>query len=201
MLAIAPAVEPDCWAFAREQTAHSDTAEKILPRAIWQGAPFPCRRSWSQNLIGSPAALRQLRQSVGVELWRRRARLERWRLLFAKNERPLKQYTRKLHSRANVTSDLAGARSIKLQLEFIVAAEDRVPLGMPFGRDGRGESISVDHANAAIGHDAVAAPNFPISDMGNARTLALRGLEPRRISAVFETCRRSERRLVEDDRK
>jgi hypothetical protein len=46
-----------------------------------------------------------------------------------------------------------------------------------FGRDGRGESISVDHASAAIAHDAVATPNFPINDMGNTGTLDLRGLE------------------------
>jgi hypothetical protein len=52
----------------------------------------------------SPAALRQLRQFVRVELWRRRARLWRRRLLFAENERSLKKYARKLLGRVALGS-------------------------------------------------------------------------------------------------
>jgi len=52
MLAITPAVEPDCWAFAREQMAHSDTAEKFCNERYGMVRRSSAGRSWSQNLIG-----------------------------------------------------------------------------------------------------------------------------------------------------
>jgi len=98
----------------------------------------------------------------------------------------LQGHTRELLSGANETSDLAGARPLKGQLEFIVAAENRLPLGMLFRHYGRSEAISIDRASATVGHDAVATADFPVCDMGDAGALAQWGLEPRCIRAVFE---------------
>ena len=54
------------------------------------------------------------------------------RLLFAKDERSFENYPRELLGRAKVTSyPASGARSFKLQREFVVATENGVPIGMP----------------------------------------------------------------------
>jgi hypothetical protein len=100
------------------------------------------------------------------------ARLWRRRLLFAENECSLKKHTRELFSGANVTSYLARARPLKRHLEFIVASENRVSLGMLFRRYGRSEAISVNRASATVGRDAVATPDFPVRDMRDAGALA-----------------------------
>jgi hypothetical protein len=57
-------------------------------------------------------ALRQLRQFVRIEFWRRRDRVWRSRLLLVENERSFKNHTGELFSGANVTSDLAVARPL-----------------------------------------------------------------------------------------
>ena len=58
--------------------------------------------------------------------------------------------------------------------------------GVPFERYDSGEPIAVDFASAAVGHDAVAAPDFAACDLGDAGALAQRGLEPCRVSAVLQ---------------
>jgi hypothetical protein len=110
--------------------------------------------------VQSAQALRQFWESVKVELWCRAARLRCMRLLFAENERSLKNHAGELFRRPYVRSYLPSTRSLKLQLKFMVAAEDSwLPFGVPFCRDGRGESISVNFASAVVGHDAITAPD------------------------------------------
>jgi len=131
---------------------------------LWAGFAIPDR---------SAAALRQFRQFVWVESWYGLVRLWRARLLFAENERSLKEYSWELFRGPNVSSYSAGAPSVELKLEFMIVAKyGLLPFGMSFCRDDRGESVSVDFARAVIGHDAIAPPDFALCDMDDASALA-----------------------------
>jgi hypothetical protein len=94
-------------------------------------APYPWVHSGRTQSAGS---LWQFREPIRVERRHRRARLWRRRLLFAQNERALKQHARDLFCRSYVSRDLAVERSFKLHREIISAKDRCVPFGMPFGR-------------------------------------------------------------------
>jgi hypothetical protein len=153
------------------------TKERSVAVPIFASDPF--RRLNHRNRFGNFGSLEG--SNFGTGSFASRARL-----LFIENERSLKKHSRHLSRRSYISSYLAKACSLKPKRKVIGAENRRMSFGVPFERYDSGEPVSIDFASPAVGHDAITTPDFPVSDMGYAGSVAQRGLEPRRIGAVFE---------------